>query len=221
MCEGGFIMHNRKKMKRIYCICLILIFVLSTVSGAYASIPTEIAEPYGNGPKPTKYVIRSRMEAVVSGGRAAGYDMAADFLEHSLVDNPSDLTCENGSIYSNQIKNSAEYRSILDGVKNRLDNTSSTVYHTNSSTTLNSTTDLHLALNRVSYSAEATKLKTGKWKIKIVFHDTYDFAYQDWNDYSGFTGSVATILNNYGVYAMEQGAVVGYDIDITVIDTYY
>ena len=33
--------------------------------------------------------------------------------------------------------------------------------------------------------------------------------------------TISSKVTLHGVYAMEQGAVVGYDIDITVIDTYY
>ena len=211
-------MKTRYKTRKLFCLGLVFVLIFSTITCAYAS-SEEVFQPDGNGPKPTKYVIRSRMEMVVTGGRVLGYDMASYFLEHSLVDSPTDLSYANGSTYSNQIKNSAEYKSILSGIKSALRNTTKTTYSTSDSTILNSTTELHLALNKVNYTVSATK-SGGKWSITIVFSDIYNFEYAEWGSYSNLSGTAATALNNYGVYAMEEGAVVAFDISIAVTDTY-
>lgn len=84
---------------------------------------------------------------------------------------------------------------------------------------MNSTNDLKLAYNKVSYKVTANK-KSGTWNIKIVFSDTYDFKYASWGEYSGLGSADITIINNYGATAQSVGAVVPYNIDITVTSTY-
>lgn len=211
-------MKEHRKTCRLVCVGLVLILIISSLSVAFATSEDSI-EPYGNGPKPKKYVIRSRMEMIVTGGRTLGYDMAAYFLEHSLVDSPKNLSYTNGSEYSKQVKKSSEYKKILSGVKSSLKNTTKTTYSKGGSITLNSTTDLHLALNKVKYTVSANK-KNGVWSITTVFSDVYNFEHLEWGTYGNLKGSAATALNNYGAYAMEQGAVVAYNISISVKDTY-
>ena len=55
----------------------------------------------------------------------------------------------------------------------------------------------------------------GKWNLKITFYDRYDFETQAWED-SITIGSIVKILNNYAAYAQEVGAIVPYDIKVTV-----
>lgn len=176
-------------------------------------------EPFGNGAKPKKYIYRSNLLKVVYAGEAAGLTTAANLLEHSLADSPADLSYASGTSMSNQIKNSSEYKAILKTTKANLDKATSSSYSKISSTTLNSTNDLKLAYNKVSYKVTANK-KSGKWTIKIVFSDTYDFAYASWKEYSGLGSTAVTIVNNYGATAQSVGAIVPYDIDITVTSTY-
>ena len=88
-----------------------------------------------------------------------------------------------------------------------------------SSTILNSTSDLKMAYNKVSYKVSATK-KSGKWTINVVFSDTYDFDYISWKEYSGLGGTIVAIVNNYGATAQSVGAVVPYNIKVTVSSTY-
>lgn len=173
----------------------------------------------GNGPKPKKYIYRSNLQKVVYAGRAAGLTTAANLLEHSLADSPANLSYASGTSMSSQIKNSSEYKAILKTTKGNLDKTTSSSYSKTSSTTLNSTNDLKLAYNKVSYKVTANK-KSGTWNIKILFSDTYNFEYASWGEYSGLGSAAITIINNYGATAQSVGAVVPYNIDITVTSTY-
>lgn len=175
--------------------------------------------PMGNGPKPKKYIYRSNLLRVAYAGEAAGLTTAANLLEHSLADAPADLSYASGTSMSNQIKNSTEYKSILKATKSALDNTTSSTYSKTSSTILNSTSDLKMAYNKVSYKVSATK-KSGKWTINVVFSDTYDFDYISWKEYSGLGGTIVAIVNNYGATAQSVGAVVPYNIKVTVSSTY-
>ncbi|MBP2070612.1 hypothetical protein [Thermoanaerobacterium butyriciformans] len=167
----------------------------------------------------TKALVRLSFKAVVTGGNALGYKFAAELLDHSLQDSPSDKSYNRGSTRSNQVQNSSEFKSIVKNIKSQLAKTSKTVWSDTGSTTLNSTTDLFLALNKVSYIAGAEKVN-GKWTIYIRFHDTYDFEYKDWMGAPGVSGAMATALNNYGAYANSIGAIVSYDIAIYTSATY-
>ena len=89
---------------------------------------------------------------------------------------------------------------------------------TSGSTTLNSTTDLHLAYNKVSYVASGTK-SNGKWTLTIKFKDTYNFEKQAWEN-AMTDNVVVTALNNYAAYAQDIGAIVPYDITVTVKTTF-
>lgn len=162
----------------------------------------------------TKAVVRGEFLVVVAAARAVGLSTAAQLLEHSLQDAPSNLTYGSASTYARQIENSSECAQIASLFESNVAGTVLNKYVLPGSTTLNSTTDLHLAYNRVSYTATGYK-SGGNWRINIVFSDTYDFAPMDW--ISGLLDNAAiTIINNYAAYAQEIGAIVPYNINITV-----
>ncbi len=83
---------------------------------------------------------------------------------------------------------------------------------------LNSTTDLHLAYNNVNYSATGVK-SNGKWTLTITFTDTYDFDAQSWKN-AMTDNALVTILNNYAAYAQSIGAIVPYNVTVTVQTTF-
>ena len=55
----------------------------------------------------------------------------------------------------------------------------------------------------------------GQWKLAITFFDRYDFEVQAWKN-TMTSSDIVTIVNNYAAYAQENGAIVPYDIKITV-----
>ena len=83
---------------------------------------------------------------------------------------------------------------------------------------LNSTTDLHLAYNNVNYSATGVK-SNGTWTLTITFTDTYDFDAQSWKN-AMTDNALVTILNNYAAYAQSIGAIVPYNVTVTVQTTF-
>ena len=175
------------------------------------------SELQGNGPKPSMYALRANLLRVASGGRIRGYTMSADFLEHSTIDNASDLYFYDGSSESDKIKNSNEYEIILENVKRNLRSTYGNVYKiTRESIVLNSTRDLYLSLNKVDYSVYAEKISYNKWEIFITVYDTYNFEPATWKDYAGLNRALVIFLNNYGHICQNEGAVVPYDIYITM-----
>lgn len=166
----------------------------------------------------TKAVVRAEFKLVVAGGNVLGYTAAATLLNHSLQDNPSNLSYGSTTDMAKQIAGSTECTTIVNQFKSDVTGTNY-VRKTNSGTTsLNSTTDLHLAYNNVNYSATGVK-SNGKWTLTITFTDTYDFDAQSWKN-AMTDNALVTILNNYAAYAQSIGAIVPYNVTVTVQTTF-
>lgn len=166
----------------------------------------------------TKAIVRAEFEAVVLAGRVAGLTTAADFLDHSLQDNPGVLSFAPGSESSNQILNSAEGREIIAEFKSYVIGTEYQACNTNGTITLDSTTDLHLAYNQVYYNVQGIK-SNGQWKLTITITDEYDFDHQPWEN--AMTDNLAvTALNNYAAYAESIGAIVPFYIRVVLTTSF-
>lgn len=166
----------------------------------------------------TKAIVRAEFATVVAGGNYAGYTTAAALLDHSLQDAPSNLSYGSSSSYATQIRKSTECKKIISDFAAAVRGSSASSKTISASVTLASTTDLHLAYNRVSYVASGVKTTDGKWKLTIKFKDTYNFEKQEWEN-EMTDNAVVTVLNNYAAYAQSIGAIVPYDITVTVSTT--
>jgi len=166
----------------------------------------------------TKAATRAELKLVVEGGKKLGYTTAATLLNHSLQDHPLDLSFGSSSSVATQIANSAECRTIINQFKADVTGTNYDRRIITGKITLNSTTDLHLSFNSVDYSMYGVKVN-GRWTLTITFTDTYDFAVQEWEN-AMTDSALVTILNNYAAVAQLIGAVVPYDIAVTVQTTF-
>lgn len=166
----------------------------------------------------TKAVVRTEFKVVVAGGEAMGLTTASKLLEHSLQDSPANLAYSSSTSYARQILYSTECKAIINDFKSQVEGTDfvSKVY--SGSTTLDSTTDLHLAYNKVSYTVSGKK-NNGTWTLTITFKDTYDFESQPWKN-TMTDADVVTVLNNYAAYAQSLGAIVPYNVQVTVQTTF-
>lgn len=162
----------------------------------------------------TKAAVRAEFKLVVAGGNALGYTAAATLLNHSLQDYPLNLSFNPLTNMAKQIENSRECAAIVNQSKLDVTGTNYINKTITGTTTLNSTTDLHLAYNNVYYSATGVK-SNGRWTLTITFMDTYDFDAQSWNN-AMTDSALVTILNNYAVYAQSLGAIVPYNVTVTV-----
>lgn len=158
---------------------------------------------------------RSQFLLAVAVGRAAGLNTASDFLEHSLQDNPSDMNHGSSSTYATQILNSTEMGDIRTAFSAAVSGKNLTYHQISGSTTLNSTTDLHLAYNQVSYVAYGTRTISGLWNLTITITDRYDFQQQPWANQMT-TADLVTFINNEAAAAQDAGAIVPYNIRVTV-----
>lgn len=166
----------------------------------------------------TKAVVRGQFKTVATAGKSLGYKTAGTLLDHSLQDKPSNLSYGANTTFASQISKSSEYKAIVNSFKSYVKGKKLSARTTSGSTTLNSTTDLHLAYNRVSYVASGKK-SNGVWTLTITFSDTYDFDKQAWKN--AMTGNPAvTILNNYAAYAQSLKAIVPYKVKVTVNTTF-
>lgn len=166
----------------------------------------------------TKAVVRAQFKTVATTGKTLGFKTAGILLNHSLQDSPSNLSYGANTTFASQILKSSECKKIVNSFKSYVKGKKLSARTTSGSTTLNSTTDLHLAYNKVSYVATGTK-KNGVWTLKITFSDTYDFETQAWKN--AMTGNPAvTILNNYATYAQSLKAIVPYKVKVTVNTTF-
>ena len=159
-------------------------------------------------------LIRAQFKAVVALSKGVGYSTASALLDHSLQNKPSNLAYSPNSKFAAQIAESRECEAIVGDFKKQVEGLDITEKIITGSTTLNSTTDLHLSYNKVSYKVAGKKVD-GQWKLAITFFDRYDFEVQAWKN-TMTSSDIVTIVNNYAAYAQENGAIVPYDIKITV-----
>lgn len=168
-----------------------------------------------------KAVVRANLRIAADDAEAIGWTTASACLKHSLQDNPVDVYIESTDPISTQVKNSSPCKQIISDFKSYVKGKKLSSRTTSGSTILNSSTDLTLAFNRVSYVATGTKnSSTGVWTLKITFKDTYDFDNGKWTSAGGLKAATINALNAYGVHAQSVGAVVPYDIQIQVKTTF-
>lgn len=169
----------------------------------------------------TKAAMRASLRVVANAGGKVGYTVAEKLLLHSLQDSPSGLYYEgheNSTV--KKIVGAPAFKTIYDDYKRYVKNRSLGVYSTSGSTKLDSPKDLHLALNKVNYTASGNSrtVKIGGrkrkvWNVRFTFTDKYDFEVQAWK-ISMNSSSIVTILNNYAAYGQKLGAVVPYNVKI-------
>ena len=169
----------------------------------------------------TKAVVRASLAMAAEDARTLlGYTTASACLEHSLQDNPVDVSITSTDPISTQVKNSSACKEIVSEFKSYVKGKKLSARTTSGSTALNSSHDLTLAFNNVSYVASGTKNSKGVWTLKIKFKDTYDFDCDKWTNVKGFRAATINGLNSYGKYAQSIGAVVPYKIQIEVRTTF-
>lgn len=160
--------------------------------------------------------------------RIAGYTNTADCLENAICSyeyggTNGDLAFGSGTSFSNLLKSSSEYQSIKQQAINIAQANRSIAYYTFSgSTVLSSNADLYLALHKVDYTVTVEKYTYFNYNISISFHDTYDFAPADWQNYGGTPRSL--ILNyivNYAYEAQCANIIDPYEIYLYTTDQFY
>ena len=161
---------------------------------------------------------RALFRIAADAGEALGFTTGAHFLRHSIQDAPSNLVYNASSAYAAQILSSEEMSTIRSRFIIAVSGKGYSTYTMTGSITLNSTTDLHLAYNAVSYTIIGNSLAGGKWNLTIIIRDRYDFEQQAWGNLS-LSDALVTFINNQAASAQELGAIVPYDIQVTINTT--
>ncbi|TVX88162.1 hypothetical protein [Paenibacillus agilis] len=165
----------------------------------------------------TKELVRIQWRNGVIALVLAGFELTPRFLSHSLNDNPENLSYPAGSQYSEIVRNSTEFKSLIAKFKSKLPSNGD-YYSEQPHLILNSTKDLYLSLNKASVLIAAEKVN-GSWKIYTRIHDKYDFEYANYNSSNGVPASFVTLVNNYAVASQQLGAIVPYHISFYMQDT--
>lgn len=169
----------------------------------------------------TKALVRADLRALAKIGDDLGYTTASACLLHSLQDNPTNVSITSSDPIAAQVKKSTEIKKIISDYKAYVRSNRVSLYSTSGSVTLNSTRDLHLAFNKVSYQASGTRNSKGVWTVTITVNDTYDFEHINWkNALSGYSSAGVALINNYAAYGQSIKAVVPYKIKITMKTTF-
>lgn len=169
----------------------------------------------------TKALVRADLRTLAKIGGDLGYTTASACLLHSLQDNPTNISITSSDPIAAQVKKSTEIKKIISDYKAYVRSKNISLYSTSGSVTLNSTRDLHLAFNKVSYQASGTRNSKGVWTLTITVNDTYDFEHISWkNALSGYSSAGVTLINNYAAYGQSIKAVVPYKIKITMKTTF-
>jgi RHS repeat-associated protein len=104
------------------------------------------------------------------------WPFAAELLEHSLQDNPTDKFYPDGSMPSNKIKASSEHtKTVLPKVTKEICAAPAGSVSGKGTTKFVSDTDLLAALHEVEYHYYGQKKEDGSWMVTIYYKDTYNF----------------------------------------------
>ena len=106
----------------------------------------------------SKAVIRTQFKLVAKAAKGLGWETASAMLDHSLQNKPSNLAFSSDSKFAKQIAESDECAAIVEEFKEQVEGLDISEKSIKSSTTLNSTTDLHLSYNKVSYEVVGKKV---------------------------------------------------------------
>lgn len=167
-----------------------------------------------------KQAYRNEFKIVVSGGRTKGFAVASNLLEHSLMDNPSNMNCYNGSTVVNEVLKCSAYKKLSAKLKSEYNAKgrkafsrkilASEITFNKDGTTIGS--DLY-------YGIHGTWGGTVKVDVKgnatIMIKDYYDYAQA--GDYGM---SIGGMLSNEAYKAQTYGAIQNYYLYIYVSEKF-
>jgi len=153
------------------------------------------------------------------GDRVAGLVISADFLQHSLKENPEDLFITEGNVVDT-IKEDEQFKEKIQSIIEK--------YGENKKEFIvkGEDADIHFNNNDLYFSIHSAtgvikgKYNKGKWKLNICFEDTYDYTkLKKFEEYIKDAGSVgrslfSSTLYNLALFSMKLGVLKEYEIKI-------
>lgn len=156
------------------------------------------------------------------GGRYANFELAAQFLQHSLEEKPEDLVFTEGKIIEEIKKQEQFQKTISKIIKKYGSNNNEFVFDSNVDKDFPvsfSDKDLYFAINRAELKMIGRK-QNENWDLDIKLHDTYDYTdFKNINDYYFDTNSVlksifSSTLYNFAYYSIKFKVMKEYDVDV-------
>ena len=162
-------------------------------------------------------------QTVIEVGRNyARFDISADFLQHSLEKEPTDLLIEEGKVIQ-KIINDNNFKENINNIINEYGkNNKEFIFDISNNEDFPMTfseSDLYFSLNNVSLYFKAKK-ENKKWNLDINLHDRYDYTeFKNIDKYYKDTKSISksifsSTLYNLAHYSVNFGVMKEYDIDI-------
>ena len=161
---------------------------------------------------------------IEAGGKYAEFPIAAEFLQHSLEENPEDLYITDGNIVETIEKDNNFQDIVKRIVEEKGKNKDS--FEFNSKDYVNNEydwafndKDLYFALHLVDLKIFAIK-KVDKWNLDIKIHDTYDYSkaknlFQYYNDTNSIPKSIlSSCLYNLAAFSNFFNVMKIYEINI-------
>jgi len=139
-------------------------------------------------------------EIVVAGGRIVGFDNSADFLEHSLKNEPKDLLIADGDIVE-EIKKDAQFKEKIKQIVGKYNKNTKAFIASGEDTDIHfDNSDLYFAIHSADMIVKGTNVD-GKWNLEIELSDTYDYTdFKELEDYYRDTKSVPKSMFSSFIY---------------------
>lgn len=162
-------------------------------------------------------------QTVIEVGREyAGFDISADFLQHSLKENPENLLITEGKVIE-EIKNDNQFQENINNiVKKYGKNKDAFIFDSQVNTDYPmhfDNSDLYFAIHSASLKIIGN-FQDKKWILHIELHDRYDYSdFKEINQYYNDTNSIpksifSSTLYNLAYYSVKFKVMKEYDIDI-------
>lgn len=161
---------------------------------------------------------------IETGGMYAEFPISAEFLQHSLAENPKDIVITEGKIIKEIIDNESFKMNIKNIVNKYGENCNEFIFDSleDNSFPMNfNDKDLYFAIHSADLYISGKKFND-KWNLKIKLHDKYDYSKpkkpnQYYNDTSGVAKSLlSSTLYNLASFSVYCGVLKEYDIDIII-----
>lgn len=159
------------------------------------------------------------------GGKYVEFDISADFLQHSLEENPENLTIIDGKVIE-EIKNDSQFKEKIKEIVKEHINESEFIAEGENVNLHFKNKDLYFAIHSANTKITGKKVNN-KWNVKVLLEDTYDYSkFKMPNDYYFDTESIyksmfSSTLYNLAYFSVKFGVMKEYQIKIEItLDDY-
>lgn len=153
------------------------------------------------------------------------FDISADFLQHSLEENPENLTITEGKVIE-EIKNNSQFKEEIKEIVKEHINESEFIAEGENVNLHFKNKDLYFAIHSTNTKITGKKVNN-KWNVKVSLEDTYDYSkFKMPNDYYFDTESIyksifSSTLYNLAYFSVKFGVMKEYQIKIeNTLDDY-